>query len=512
MSNIFYGNSVSAAKNLDRYLQQGIRPDVFSDKEAGKCGSKLLGKYDVLQIDEALARYPDAYVWVTYRKAGSTLTMLRGKIPPERIRFLEANLEYRKGCNYLGHFISYRKDSFSPCCVTGELPIVRTSGPVRDRLAQWQNYTAQLMADIKAGQKNGCEKCHLLVDGFFRKDVRLDTINLGSNQRGDICNFQCIYCFCEPTLNRLSETADGLTTYEVMKQLAEIPEYDTEDFVVQLSNGEFFANEQCGEMIDILLQSKWKICILSNLSIYSEGFSTLLKDGRVQQVTTSLDAGTAETFATVKRADCFDRVVDNLRKYSFARTKLVVKYIFIEGINDNDRDIDGFYETVKGIGDADNVFIGLSNDQKTHLAPFTANMRRLSLRIIGKAKADGIRVIGVKSYTNPKDVRFIDESYAAATAAPSAGAAAMGEAPFSPPARTASKNAGSARLEWNSACVFCGRCARKCPQKAISVGKAEKSWGFSGRKCILCGICARSCPKNSLFLVSAEERRTGNIQ
>jgi ferredoxin/pyruvate-formate lyase-activating enzyme len=495
MINIFYGDSLRAASNLEQYMQGGVFPDVFSDKDARKCGTKLLDKYDVLELDEALARYPDAYVWVTYRKIGPTLRMLRKKVPPERIRFLEANLEYRKGCNYLGHFISYRKDNFSPCCVTGEAPIVKTSGSVRDRLVQWEAYTTQLMKDISAGRKNDCEKCHLLVEGFFRKDVKLDTINFGSNQPGDVCNFQCIYCFCEGTLSRLSEMTDGFTTYEVMKQLAEIPEYDTEDFVIQLANGEFFANKHCDEMIDILLHNKWKINLLSNLSMYKEGFATLLKDGRVQQVTTSLDAGTAETFAAVKRVDSFAQVVDNLYKYSFARTKLVVKYIFIEGMNDNERDIDGFYDVVKGIGAADNVCIGLSNDQKTHLAPFTARMRELSLRIIGKAKADGIKVVGVQSYTNPKDVRFIDESYVAAATAPFVNAA-------NDDAVAVAKTARSPLLEWNSSCVYCGRCARNCPQSAISVSKSERTWRFNGKKCVLCGICARNCPKSSLNLVS----------
>jgi NAD-dependent dihydropyrimidine dehydrogenase PreA subunit/pyruvate-formate lyase-activating enzyme len=356
------------------------------------------------------------------------------------------------------------------------------------------------MADIKAGRKNDCEKCHLLVDGFFRKEVRLDTINFGSNQPEDVCNFRCIYCFCESALERLSDTTDGFTTYEVIKQLDEIPEYDTEEFVIQLANGEFFANQRCDEMLAILLKNKWKINLLSNLSIYKEDFATLLANGRVQQVTTSLDAGTRETFATVKRVDSFAVVVDNLHKYSFDKTKLVAKYIFVEGINDNERDVDGFYEIVKKIGST-NVQIALSNDQKTHLAPFTANMRKLSLRIIDQAKADGINVIGVRSYTNPKDVEFIDDNYSLAPDKTFPGNTADSGGSFFPIAAVQGGTENrTTRLEWNSSCVFCGRCARKCPQAAISVDKSAKNWGFSGKKCVLCGICSVNCPKNSLVV------------
>ncbi len=49
-------------------------------------------------------------------------------------------------------------------------------------------------------------------------------------------------------------------------------------------------------------------------------------------------------------------------------------------------------------------------------------------------------------------------------------------------------------------CVFCGLCAKKCPQEAITVDRAAKSWSVDNEKCVKCGICVNSCPKKALVL------------
>ena len=411
MANIFYGipsvNNVS--RNIDKWIGIAGAPDVFSEKNENldKYASPLLGKYDVVSLDDALMKYPDADVWVTYRRAGNTAKALLNILPPEKIHFFEADLEYRRGCSYLGYFISYRKDTFSPCCVTGRCPVVRTSGSVQERLNQWQEYTENLVDDIRHGRPNKCDTCHLLKYGFWRKTVKLREVSFGSNNPGDVCNFKCTYCFSMKSLQRLGDDKDGFTTYEVIRQLSEIPEYDTEDFIIQLSNGEFTANRHCEEMLDILLNTKWKISLVTNLSIYREKLATLMETGRIIKLLVSLDAGTRETFKSIKRNDMFEKVVDNLRKYPVDKAQLMLKYIFLENVNDNETDIDGFYEVVKEVG----APIVLSSNQQLDFAPFTKKMRELSLRIIGKAKTDGIRVSSNSSYLNPLDAKFISDSY-----------------------------------------------------------------------------------------------------
>lgn len=49
-------------------------------------------------------------------------------------------------------------------------------------------------------------------------------------------------------------------------------------------------------------------------------------------------------------------------------------------------------------------------------------------------------------------------------------------------------------------CVYCTLCAKKCPQEAITVDRAAKSWTLDAEKCVGCGLCAASCPKKCITM------------
>lgn len=49
-------------------------------------------------------------------------------------------------------------------------------------------------------------------------------------------------------------------------------------------------------------------------------------------------------------------------------------------------------------------------------------------------------------------------------------------------------------------CIHCGACARRCPSKAIAVGKEPKSWRIDRFACVVCGLCVRVCPKKCLTM------------
>ena len=53
-----------------------------------------------------------------------------------------------------------------------------------------------------------------------------------------------------------------------------------------------------------------------------------------------------------------------------------------------------------------------------------------------------------------------------------------------------------------SKCVFCTLCAKKCPQEAIAVDRAAKTWTLEEEKCVACGICVSNCPKKCLQMKS----------
>lgn len=77
-------------------------------------------------------------------------------------------------------------------------------------------------------------------------------------------------------------------------------------------------------------------------------------------------------------------------------------------------------------------------------------------------------------------------------AKPAAGAPAAAPAP--------APQAGGKPVNDTSACVFCTLCAKKCPQSAITVDRAAKTWKLDEDSCIGCGVCAAACPKKCLTL------------
>ena len=402
---IFYGITSQVAESIDKYISIAGEPAVFtgSKEEVEKFKNMLfLDKYEVVSLDEAKKRYPESEIWVTYKRANITAKKLLKMYKPDMIHFFEADLEYKKSCNFLGHFIDYRVDNFSPCCV-GKAPAVKTSGSVSERITHWEEYVTKLADDIKNGAPNPCDGCKHLKEGFYpRPSAKLDYICFATNHPGDVCNLRCTYCFVQNRFEKFKEDKEGLTTYETIKQLSQMPEYNSPNITIELSNGELCANKHCNEIFDVLLSTKWKVRFVTNMTIYNEKFAEFLKTGRTVNVLTSLDSGTPETYKKIKQVDCLNKVVENLKRYPLEKANLRLKYIFLEGVNDNETDVNGFYDIVKEVKCK---AIMISSDRSK---PFTEKIRSLVAQLIKKTKKDGIRVLK-SAYLSRQDEKYIDE-------------------------------------------------------------------------------------------------------
>ncbi len=402
---LYYGISGKLEQKINDYTGMTGEPLAIIENEENAAkyrGTKLYGKYDVVTLDEALEQYPDPEIWVTYPKAINTARMIATKVDPHNIHFFEADLEYRLGCGFLGHFISYRMESFSPCCIVSKYPTVKVTGSVEKRLEKWKQYETELIDDLRCERQNPCSGCPHLTYNFWHKTVKLNTISFGSCQPGDVCNYKCVYCFAEQHLNNPKSVTDGYTTYEVIKTLSFMPEFKTSDMWINIANGEFTANRDCDLMLDVLMKMPWKTTFLTNGSIYREKFTEYLKTGRVQKVQASIDAGTRETYHKVKGLDAFDKVRENLQKYGLANLdSFILKYIFLEGLNDNQADVDGFIDFCQDVGCKK---ITISSDL---FKPFTPEIKKLIVRMLKRAKKYGIHLQRNMSYVTKADARFL---------------------------------------------------------------------------------------------------------
>ena len=68
---------------------------------------------------------------------------------------------------------------------------------------------------------------------------------------------------------------------------------------------------------------------------------------------------------------------------------------------------------------------------------------------------------------------------------------------------TCHKKAVKGKLVCGSDCVYCTLCAKKCPNGAITVDRANKTWVVDESKCTKCGICVSTCPKHALEFAAA---------
>jgi len=61
-------------------------------------------------------------------------------------------------------------------------------------------------------------------------------------------------------------------------------------------------------------------------------------------------------------------------------------------------------------------------------------------------------------------------------------------------------------------CVYCGLCMRNCPQGAITVDRATKTWQIDHEKCVKCGICIGKCPKKVLSFAEPKPEGVTNSE
>ncbi|MBR4749456.1 MAG: 4Fe-4S binding protein [Abditibacteriota bacterium] len=63
----------------------------------------------------------------------------------------------------------------------------------------------------------------------------------------------------------------------------------------------------------------------------------------------------------------------------------------------------------------------------------------------------------------------------------------------------AAPKAGKVKGVDREKCVYCGLCAKVCPEGAIEVNRAEKAWTLDPDKCAGCMACAGKCPKDAII-------------
>ena len=390
---IFYGAGRNAYRNFPQWYKLGLRPVCFADAEIGKhhtffaLQNPISVNYEILPLFDTIKKYPNYLLYLTQSKSNLsriTTYLFELGIPAERIRYCEGFQE-PAFCGLLEqHFIhveSYPPNkSLYTHCPTNNVRRVNfvSNGNFESDYKHLLEYTSGLKSLLKKGYYTRCGDCARKEHGEYTKPLKYE-FELASGIKGcDICNFNCIYCGYS-AIGAVSNSKGDNTSaepdgrYDLREMLNHIESnYNSNEVGLTFGAGEISVAECKDDLLEIWNRNNWTGYIASNASYFLPGIASLLEK-KLIVLCTSLDSGTSETFAKIKNVDAFKSVTDNLRRYAETGGDIWVKYVVVEGVNDNEKEMDNFISLVSELYKKNNKVIAvLSRDFRVnhhHITP-----------------------------------------------------------------------------------------------------------------------------------------------
>ena len=283
-------------------------------------------------------------------------------------------------CKQMNNQLCFNKD-FIYACTVGNNTKQNTNLIIREK------YNGELLdleaffderEKIKENARNGeiietCQGCHYLEMKDWDKvenNRKIGYILVSNYQK---CNSRCIYCISRVDYNPREKYV--CETYNIVPVIEDMFKkgYVTQDTVFDFAGGECTLYEKFEELLSKLIDFGVKeILIHTNAIIYSKAIETGIKKG-VVSICISPDSARRSTHKKVKGVDTYNTVWDNIKKYSKANAlrqgdAVCLKYIIVEGVNDNKEEIELWLKRVKAFKipsvrfNADNnIFINYQN-------------------------------------------------------------------------------------------------------------------------------------------------------
>jgi molybdenum cofactor biosynthesis enzyme MoaA len=286
------------------------------------------------------------------------------------------------------------------CCYFSPINFRATPDFAQD-LKRFENECNAVIEKQKRGEPISCGKCPQYKLGRYPIEPELNHVSFDTGLKHSGCNVRCCYCHAG---DKLRDESIDITLYECVKALE--GKYGDSTLSLSLSSGEFTICPDAERILDIVEKKNWSTKIFTNGRIYMDRISDMAKGGNIPMVFVSADAGTKATFAKVKGVDYWETLNENLAKYRENGVVVSLKYILLEGINDNEEDMDGFFELARKAGGS----VRFSNDSRM-------GHKRLSERSMAAAKYfirsaedfGGMASVVSPSYFNENDMRILRE-------------------------------------------------------------------------------------------------------
>jgi molybdenum cofactor biosynthesis enzyme MoaA len=396
----FYAVSTNTIMLLNELkVKYGVLPAVICDRDVKKHGKKygVFYNLDIMSIDDALVEYKGLEVFIAssnYRHQIIGELVECEKLTAERI-INYVSVEKRKSCRFIENRMLYFFKGYIQSCTCEYGPKINNySVDDAKKFTELMKKTADEIASENKDSK--CFGCKTAKEDWYPVNRILTYVNYCP---WHTCNFKCIYCFGlglgAPTAKEKGEIEFGELIRPFLENGWLDPNYD----VVHSTVGEPTTHPKRKKFYGAFNGNTMNVN--TNGSIFDTDLFHLMNEKKVL-VQISLDAGTKETFAKVKGVDCFEKVVGNIKKYSEAKIGVVMlKYIFIPDVNDDDDDIKGFIDVVEQTGVACvNLALALGTHRVGHSSQIRTSPHSLEQMRRLKAKIEKRNILCFLNMTN----------------------------------------------------------------------------------------------------------------
>lgn len=202
-----------------------------------------------------------------------------------------------------------------------------------------------------------CNECLYLEDIDFNNIKISEKIKNIEIYTWEECNCACFYCSNRhSTKLKISTKRNYKGKIDVLPYLKKLKEKNllSDDVFISMVGGEPTLLKEFPDLLRFFIKNNCTVSVLSNGILYEKLINKLLRSNENSKIIISLDCGTKETFKKIKGVDKFDDVIKNIKRYvkdsKEAVNGVVIKYIILEGVNDNKEEIDKWVELCANLG------------------------------------------------------------------------------------------------------------------------------------------------------------------
>lgn len=408
---IFYGAGNEAQFEVSKYRKMGMEPVCFCDRDTKKWGKSFWG-IQCISIEEALKRYPDFVMVVTPRFP------LRFRIMEEllndKIVTKDQLLNYEpyakmKSCFSLHSILDASAAKVLTLCCgqieSDRRPQILFNGNLLENVQEIERYRQEILKNLNSSTPKAdfcaCDSCRWATVDYWPVDTRVRTLKYDFGGR---CQFNCVYCFSPARHNMVEpEWAKKARMPELIACLKQIDAIHPEA-VIEYAAGEICVAPNQEEIYETL--EHYDSTIITNAGQYSPGLAGLIAKGKMRGMLVSLDAGTSETYKIVKGgAGNLNQVKTNLAKYIALGASVDLKYIFVNGVNDNLKDVEGFVALAKELGVNR---ISISKDHRNGVVSEEKHIVSLMRYMISCAHENGIATVLASGFFTDDDIKQLN--------------------------------------------------------------------------------------------------------